>query len=72
MKMQEIRSLAKKLSVNSFGKTKTELIREIQRAEGNFDCFGTAAGYCDQQDCSFRSLCLQPMKPNKRKTQGLQ
>jgi hypothetical protein len=65
MKMQEIRSMAKKLGINSFGKTKTQLIREIQRAEGNFDCFGTAADSCDQQDCSFRTLCLQPSKPSK-------
>jgi hypothetical protein len=65
MKMQEIRSMAKKLGINSFGKTKTQLIREIQRAEGNFACYGTAGDYCDQQDCSFRSLCLQPGKPSK-------
>lgn len=31
MKMQEVRQMAKKLGVKSFGKTKTELIREIQR-----------------------------------------
>ncbi|ROR01481.1 SAP domain-containing protein [Desulfosoma caldarium] len=58
MKMQEIRAKAKALGVNSFGKKKADLIREIQRAEGNFDCFGTAQGYCDQRDCCFRSLCL--------------
>lgn len=58
MKMQEIRAKAKALGINSFGKKKAELIREIQRAEGNFDCFGTAQGYCDQQDCCFRSLCF--------------
>jgi hypothetical protein len=58
MKMQEIRVMAKALGINSFGKKKSDLIREIQRAEGNFDCFGTADGYCDQQDCRFRSLCL--------------
>ena len=28
---------------------KPELIRAIQKAEGTFDCFGSAAsGYCDQ------------------------
>ncbi len=58
MKMQEIRVKAKALGINSFGKKKAELIREIQRAEGNFDCFGTARGYCDQMDCCFRDLCL--------------
>jgi hypothetical protein len=58
MKMQEIRQMAKKLGINSFGKTKTELIREIQRKEGNFDCFGTATDHCDQLECLFRSPCL--------------
>jgi hypothetical protein len=58
MKMQEIRSMAKGLGINSFGKTKTDLIREIQRTEGNFDCYATSNGYCDQAECIFRSSCL--------------
>ena len=58
MKMQEIQVMAKKYAINSFGKTKAGLIREIQVAEGNFDCFGTANGYCDQIGCCFRSICL--------------
>lgn len=56
--MQEIRLKAKHLGINSFGKKKADLIREIQRAEGNFDCFGSALGHCDQQGCCFRLLCL--------------
>ena len=58
MKMQEVRRMAKDLGINSFGKTKAELIREIQRKEGNFDCFGSAQGSCDQEACCFRSECL--------------
>lgn len=58
MKMQDIRTMAKTLGINSFGKTKTELIRTIQRAEGNFDCYGTAEDHCDQRQCAFRSSCL--------------
>ena len=58
MKMNEVRDLAKNLGINSFGKKKLELIKEIQRKQGNFDCFGTAANYCDQLDCLFRSSCL--------------
>lgn len=67
MKMQEVRAIAKKYSINSFGKTKTNLILEIQRAEGNFDCFGTAVGYCDQTNCRWRSLCLSHTKTKSRK-----
>jgi len=58
MKMNEIRTLAKSLGINSFGKSKVELIREIQRKQGNFDCFGTAMDYCDQLECIFRTSCL--------------
>ena len=59
MKMQEIRAMAKKLGINSFGKTKTDLIREIQRKEGHFDCYGTAKDYCDQSECLFLSSCFE-------------
>jgi len=36
----------------------TTLIRSIQRAEGNPDCFGKAIGYCDRTDCAWREYCL--------------
>ena len=66
MKMQEVREKAKRLGINSFGKRKADLIREIQRAEGNFDCFGSAQGHCDQTGCSFRSLCLGDDEKSKK------
>ena len=37
----------------------TNLIRSIQRAEGNPDCFGRAGGYCDQLDCAWRPHCIE-------------
>ncbi len=58
MKMNEVRAMAKKLGIKSFGKSKEALIREIQLKEGNFDCFATAGDYCDRLDCLFRSACL--------------
>jgi len=58
MKMNEVRTIAKSLGLNSFGKSKAELIKEIQRKQGNFDCFGTAQSYCDQLECLFRESCL--------------
>jgi hypothetical protein len=75
MNMQEIRSKAKELGINSFGKSKIELIRAIQRAEGNFDCYGTATDFCDQFECSFRSSCLgeatKPRKTSRQKSGGV-
>jgi len=58
MKMSELQAMAKSLGINSSKKNKTELIRQIQREQGNFDCFGSATDYCDQFDCLFRSACL--------------
>jgi len=58
MKMNELRVIARNLGINSFGKSKLELVKEIQRKEGNFDCFGSAENYCDRLDCLFRSSCL--------------
>jgi hypothetical protein len=49
--------MAKQYGIKISGKTKSDLIREIQRNEGNFDCFGTAANSCDQMECCFRSIC---------------
>ena len=62
MKMQELRVIAKQYGINSFGKTKANLIREIQMAEGNFDCFGSAVEYCDQWGCKYRPLCFDEAK----------
>jgi len=66
VKMKEIRIIAKNMGINSFAKTKVELIREIQRKEGNFDCYRTARDFCDQEACSFRSSCLEEEKASKK------
>ncbi|MDR3569014.1 MAG: hypothetical protein P4L43_13380 [Syntrophobacteraceae bacterium] len=58
MKMNDVRSMAKNLDIKTFGKSKAALIREVQRKQGNFDCFGSAGDFCDQNDCVFRSACL--------------
>jgi hypothetical protein len=34
------------------------LIRSIQRAEGQTDCFKMGMGDCDQVDCKWRTFCL--------------
>ncbi|NLI81920.1 MAG: SAP domain-containing protein [Deltaproteobacteria bacterium] len=68
MKMQDVRAMAKRMGIKSFGKSKGELIREIQRAEGNFDCYGTATDFCDQLDCLFRSSCLNKQKKSGQAT----
>ena len=58
MKMNDVRKKASELGVKSIKRGKSELIRAIQTAEGNFPCFGTAAGDCDQHGCCWRKDCL--------------
>jgi hypothetical protein len=66
MNVQQIRALARELGLKPGNAAKTDLIRAIQRHEGNFDCFGRAdSNYCDQSACLWRSDCM-PM-PKKQK-----
>ena len=37
----------------------TALIRSIQRAEGNPDCFLKGEADCDRFDCAWRQYCLK-------------
>jgi len=59
MNMQEIRQIARSRGLKAGKKTKINLVRSIQNAEGNFDCFATAVGgICDQEACLWRQDCL--------------
>ena len=61
MRLIEIERKAKSLGIkDTWRYSKKELIRAIQRKEGNFDCFGTAVNYCDQFNCLWRDDCLKP------------
>jgi hypothetical protein len=57
--MAEVRAIARSRGLPIQRKSKQDLIRAIQAAEGNFDCFGSALeGVCDQDDCAWRQECL--------------
>lgn len=59
MKIQEIKAIAKTRGIKAGNLKKPELIQAIQKAEGNFDCFGSAtSGYCDQTNCLWHEDCL--------------
>jgi hypothetical protein len=59
MNMTTIRQFAKTLNIDPGKLSKTELIKQIQLTEGNFDCYASATnGECDQLDCTWRSDCL--------------
>jgi len=58
MTIRDLQQMARRFGINTGGMTKFGPIKAIQRAEGNFACFGTAAGFCDQRNCLFREECL--------------
>ena len=59
MVLHEVKNKALDLGIKPKKLRKADLIRLIQKTEGNFDCYGTAVtGYCDRYDCAFRDDCL--------------
>ncbi len=59
MRMQEIGEIAKEKGVKAGKMSKRDLIRSIQRAGGNNDCFaGKDASGCDQLNCLWREYCV--------------
>ena len=60
MRLSEIEKRARSLGMKDTWKySKKELIKKIQKTEGNFDCFGTAINFCDQNVCLWRIDCLR-------------
>ena len=60
MKLSGIQRIAKRTGIkHTWRYPKCELVKTIQRKEGNFDCFGTATDYCDQSKCLWRGDCLK-------------
>ena len=60
MRLSEIEKKARSSGIKDTWKySKKELIKKIQKSEGNFDCFATAISYCDQLACLWRMDCLK-------------
>jgi hypothetical protein len=59
MKLQEIREIAGKMGIAAGKLNKTELIRTIQRTEGNTDCYALRGHECDQINCLWRKDCMK-------------
>jgi len=56
--LQAVRTIAGKMRVDAANLNKTDLIRAIQRAEGNNDCFASAQVLnCEQTNCLWRADC---------------
>lgn len=60
MRLSEIEKKARGAGIKDTWKySKKDLIKSIQRKEGNFDCFGTARGDCNQMVCCWRNDCVK-------------
>ena len=58
MKMDQVKSVAKDRGVKPGKMKKEELIRAIQQAEGNPQCFNTQfSQLCGQENCLWREDC---------------
>mgnify|MGYP001584098353 CR=1 FL=1 len=60
MRLSEIEKKARQVNIKDTWKySKKDLIKTIQRSEGNFDCFGTAKDNCNQMTCCWRNDCIK-------------
>ncbi len=59
MNLDEIREIAKGHGIKAGKTKKSELVRLIQQAEGNPQCFnGDYAKECGEQNCLWRGECV--------------
>ncbi|MFA5150004.1 MAG: SAP domain-containing protein [Candidatus Omnitrophota bacterium] len=60
MRLSEIEKRAKSLGIrDTWRLSKKELVKTIQRVEGNLDCFGAKRNSCEQLSCCWRSDCIK-------------
>ena len=60
MNFNDIKKLAKKMNINTYRMNRTDVVRHIQRAEHNPDCFATdRAIICNEMKCLWRDDCMK-------------
>lgn len=70
MKMTEIREIARKWNVDvRVGRTKKDIIQDIQVREGFEPCFGTR-DVCDESACLWIEDCIPKSKKGKSRRQS--
>lgn len=58
MKLQEIKEMAQRMEIAAGKMKKSDLIRAIQRKEGNVDCFESGvSAECGQEGCLWSGDC---------------
>ena len=59
MDVAQVERFMAELGINPNPANLAAVIRFVQRAEGRFDCFGTARNFCDQGACAWRQSCVE-------------
>lgn len=61
MRLSEVEKKARQVGIkDTWRYSRKELIRQIQRQEGNFDCFDTLNKQsCSQNQCCWRVECVR-------------
>lgn len=63
MTLQEIKAVAKTNGMRVRNMKKENIIRTIQRVEGNISCFATdEVKDCGQENCLWRNDCLEVLQ----------
>ena len=58
MTFTEIQKMAKSMGINTYRMKKTDMIRSIQRAEKNIDCYNTErVKNCHENACGWSGDC---------------
>lgn len=58
MKVTEIKKKAQELGVTPGKMIKADLIRAIQKHEGNSECYHSKKIQCDERECCWRKDCM--------------
>jgi hypothetical protein len=62
MKIGDVRMKAMGRGVESKKMKKSDLIRAIQKAEGNVSCYGSGNRDCPHTDCCFMDDCMHEIR----------
>jgi hypothetical protein len=66
VKFNTIRKMARDMGINTHRMKKVDIIRNIQRTEGNFECFATQrVDYCQEDGCLWRQDCISSYNNGK-------
>ena len=58
MRVSEIKKKARTLGVKPGKMNKTDLIRAIQKEEGNSECYDSNISQCGEMECCWRNDCM--------------